>query len=271
MSQSHRRRSWLATLTTIPLLAFAWTGTAEARGNLDEYVALGDSYASGNGTGNPDLDWGCYRSSDAYAAIIDRERPRTTLDFEACGGAVTGDVIDGQTRALSRKTDYVTISIGGNDVGFVNLILSCWSAWDEGSCLSTADSVNERIAGELPTRLDATYADIAARAPGAEVIVVGYPRAFSGDLSCAQANGISAAEATALNGVSDHLDAVIGDRARAAGFTYVSVIDQFTGHDVCANDPYLVGKYAWNISDIYHPTASGHRNGFTPLIRDIIG
>lgn len=237
----------------------------------EEYVAMGDSYASGNGTGNRDLDYWCYRSSSAYGPLIAAARANTSLKFVACGGAQTGDVNTEQVPALSAGTRWVTLSIGGNDVGFVNLILSCWNSGDEASCLSAAATVNAKIDNELPAKLDATHAKIKAAAPNATVIQVGYPRAFGSNISCAQANGISAAERDALNGVSDHLDRVIGERARVNGLTYTSVITQFTGHDVCATTPYLVGKYAWSVEDVYHPTKAGHASGFQPLIRQIMG
>ena len=40
-------------------------------------------------------------------------------------GATTVDVVNNQIGALSAATDYVTFTAGGNDVGFVDLILNC--------------------------------------------------------------------------------------------------------------------------------------------------
>lgn len=72
--------------------------------------------------------------------------------------------------------------------------------------------------------------------------MVGYPRVFGLDVSCAQAAGISPIEARELSHVADRLDTVIGDRARATGFDYLSVIASFIGHDACAADPYVVDR-----------------------------
>lgn len=255
--------------TALALTLIPW-GTASST-ELDEYVAMGDSYASGNGTGNPDLDYDCYRSSDAYGPLIEGERAGTDLVFVACGGATTADVLADQQYAVTSATDTITLSIGGNDVGFVDLILSCWGHFDESACLDTANKVNKRIETELPAKLDDTHAALKDRAPGAQIVQVGYPRAFGTDISCAQADGITRKERDALNGVSDNLDATISERAAANGIAYIGVIDAFTGHDVCADDPWLVGKYAWDTRDVYHPTKSGHRDGFRPLVRGVIG
>lgn len=245
--------------------------TGPAHAASDEYVALGDSFAAGNGAGNPDLDYFCSRSSDAYAPIIAAERPGTTLKFAACGGATTADVLNQQQSSVTSATDYVTLSIGGNDVGFLNLILSCWNTYDEAGCLQEASAMNTRIQNELPAKLNATHAALKARAPQATMMQVGYPRFFGSSISCAQAHGMSNAERTALNGVADNLDRVIGERSRANGFVYLSAIGRFAGHELCTTTPYINGKWAWSAVDIYHPTKAGYRSGYAPLVRSIMG
>lgn len=237
----------------------------------EEYAALGDSFASGNGTRNPDLDLGCYRSSDAYGPEIAAERADTTLVFPACGGAVTDDVINTQSTSLTAGTDWVTVSIGGNDVGFAELLLNCGGAFDEALCLAKIDEVNQRIDQELGPKLDAAYASIEQGAPNATVISVGYPRFFGSTLGCLDADGITPTEAAALNGVADNLEAKIAERSRAAAIEHIDPIKQFTGHDVCATSPYLNGKAEFNVADAYHPSPEGYRNGFKPLIRAIMG
>lgn len=231
-----------------------------------QYSALGDSYAAGNGTETRDLDYFCYRSSKAYGPLIDKDNRRMSLNFEACAGATSEDVVNNQLGSLNSDTDYVTVSMGGNDIGFVELILNCNAYWDEAQCLAKVDEVNGRIDNELPAKLDAAYAQIQAAAPNAKVIQVGYPRAFGESTSCWAARGVSATEAAALNGVTDHLDRVLGGRAAIAGVTYLSVIEQFTGHDICAQEPYLQGKSGTYIEDWFHPTETGHAQGFKPLI-----
>lgn len=246
------------------------TGNASAA-SPEVYAALGDSFAAGNGTRNPDMNLSCYRSSDSYGPEIAAERANTSLVFPACSGAVTDDVINTQSKALSSDTDWVTVSIGGNDIGFVDLILNCGTALDEPLCLAKVDEVNQRINQELGPKLDAAYTSIKQGAPNATVISVGYPRFFGSDLSCLDADGISPNEATALNGVADNLEAKIAERSKAAGIQHVNSIQQFTGHDICASAPYLNGKAEPTVADAYHPSPEGYSNGFKPLIRKIMG
>ncbi|MFC7618174.1 SGNH/GDSL hydrolase family protein [Actinokineospora soli] len=182
----------------------------------EAYAALGDSAASGNGTRRSDLSSSCYRSSRAYAPMIAAERPNTTLAFLACQGAETPDIVTTQAPNLTPTTRWVTVSIGGNDIGFGDLILNCTSRWDEPTCLATVDQVNTRIRDELGPKLDRAYAAIRTHAPTATVLTIGYPRFYGPNTTCPDADGATPTEATALNGVADNLDTKIADRSRAA-------------------------------------------------------
>ncbi len=269
-----RSRSLLSALVVAGVVVAGAALPAAAKGKpppksvTATYVAMGDSYASGNGTFAPDLDYTCYRSSKAYAPLVATALGTAKLTFVACSGATTADVIGGQDRALSRKTTHATISIGGNDVGFSDLIRSCVFGGDS-VCKTAVDSTNAAITNQLPAKLDTTYSAVKARAPKATVVVVGYPRVFDpSDVSCSQANGISDAEAVWLNEVSDNLDSVIEAAASTARFDYVDPNTPFAGHDVCASDPYVngIGSLFGDSRSVYHPTVDGHAEGFEPLV-----
>src|SRR5688500_13789779 len=114
MQRVHRLAS-LVGAVVLSLLAFA--GTAAA---ADKYVALGDSYSSGTGTNNYNLSSGCLRGTSAYPYLVATGRPNTALTFAACSGATTTDVMNNQVSSVTSDTRFVTITIGGNDVGFSN-------------------------------------------------------------------------------------------------------------------------------------------------------
>ena len=65
-----------------------------------------------------------------------RLRSDSSFSFVACGGATTADVLSGQVAALRTTTTLVTISVGGNDVGFADVVTTCTLGgdqdWDEG-------------------------------------------------------------------------------------------------------------------------------------------
>ncbi|TQS46114.1 SGNH/GDSL hydrolase family protein [Cryptosporangium phraense] len=248
------------------VLALIAVGAAPAQAATDRYVALGDSYSAGNGAASSNLNLGCGRNTYAYPYLVAAQRPNTALTFAACQGAVTTDVINSQVDSLSAATTYVTITIGGNDIGFVNLVVGCTL----GNCASTITSTNAQIANQLPAKLDAAYAAIRSHAPNATVVVLGYPKPFAGR-TCAATPGVTLAEETGLNGLVDNLDGVIRTRAQAAGFTYGDPGSYWSGHDICAATPYTNGWVVIPATDSYHPTRAGYANGYAPLVRSIIG
>ena len=259
-------RTALALATTA--LAAAQVPAASAT-TPDEYAGLGDSYSAGNGAFSTNVDVGCGRNTYAYPYLVAQQRANTHLTFVACQGAVTDDIVNKQAASLSADTDYVSLTIGGNDIGFANLIFNCAGDYSF-NCENAANETKTKITDELPAKLDRAYAAIRAKAPQATVVVLGYGRMFGNDLSCAAADGITAEEAVWANEVADMLDATIADRAGAAGFTYKSSIKSFSGHDVCASTPYLNGK-SWSVADGYHPTRTGYADAMAPAVRSVIG
>src|ERR1019366_5525646 len=118
----------------------------------------------------------CSRSPDAYGPKIAAARGYT-LSFQACSGATTTEVNSKQLGTLSSTTSLVTITIGGNDAGFSNVIINC--ALYFFTCGSAISEANSFIANKLPALLDTTYSDIRSRASAAHVVVLGYPHLFT--------------------------------------------------------------------------------------------
>src|SRR4051794_8289440 len=100
------------------LIVLALSGSALA---ADKYVALGDSYSAGNGANSTNLSSSCNRNTYAYPYLVATQRANTALTFVACAGATTGDVRSSQVGSVTSDTKFVTITIGGNDIGFTNL------------------------------------------------------------------------------------------------------------------------------------------------------
>ncbi|HEY4094940.1 MAG TPA: SGNH/GDSL hydrolase family protein [Baekduia sp.] len=260
-------RSNMRRLIGVVTVVCALSGGVTAVASADNYVALGDSYSSGTGTRDYTLNSGCQRGPYAYPALVAHDRPNTTLTFVACSGAKTTDVIANQISALSASTNYVTITIGGNDAGFSSVITQC--AYPLVSCSSNITTAQNYITNSLPAALNAVYSQIASHAPNATVVVLGYPRLFMG-VDCNAGTFFSTGEMTSLNTTADMMKNVISARAAAYGFTFKDAIPSFTGHAVCSSTEWLNGLSS-PISDSYHPNRTGHKSGYEPLVRSVIG
>jgi lysophospholipase L1-like esterase len=259
----HRTLRGVASLVGAVVLVLCLAGSALA---ADKYVALGDSYSSGVGTGSYTLSSSCLRSTYAYPYLEAQARPNTALVFVACSGATTTDVMNNQIQSVTADTRFVTITIGGNDAGFSNVIVSC-TTLGCGSAISNAQSY---IRNSLAGRLDTVYSAIRSRAPGATVVVLGYPRAFQSS-GCLGTTGIDAGERTALNQTADLLRDVTASRAAAFGFVFKDAIAPWIGHAVCSSSAWLNGLNIFNTTESYHPNRPGHSGGYLPLVRSVLG
>ena len=229
------------------------------------YVALGDSYASGVGTGDHRADAsGCRRSAYAYPSLLAAERGYD-LRFAACSGATTAHVQRHQLGALGEDTALVTLSIGGNDAGFAEVLTTCAAPWWLAACDPAVDLARRVVRDELPGRLRRLYAAVRDRAPRARVVVVGYPRLFMGD-DCDLGTWFTRGEQQRLNATADLLDTRVAAAARAAGFAYADPTAAFTGHAVCDPAEWVNGL-SLPVGESFHPNAAGHAEGLLPLVR----
>jgi lysophospholipase L1-like esterase len=231
-----------------------------------QYVALGDSYSSGVGTRVFYEESGeCSRSPDAYGPKIAAAKGYT-LSFQACGGAKTPEVNEKQLGTLSSSTSLVTITIGGNDAGFSNVMLNC--ALYYFTCGSAISEANEFIKNKLPALLETTYKDIRAKATTAQVIVLGYPKLFTKEGTTCNVNFLTSGNEKKMNESAEKLDAVIKARAEAMKFTFVNPTSAFEAHAVCASEEWLNGQ-SNPLSESYHPNVKGQED-FTKLVEAAI-
>ncbi|MGW7255164.1 SGNH/GDSL hydrolase family protein [Streptomyces sp. NPDC054834] len=246
--------------------AFAGPAAGEAAPSTTAtaYVALGDSYAAGVGAGSY-LSSGtdCLRSSHAYPALWATAHAPSSFDFTACDHARTGDVLAGQLGPLTPLTGLVTLTVGGSDAGFVRVMATCALPGHD-ACLSAVAAANSFMDATLPGDLDRLYSAITSKAPAARVVVLGYPHLYQLHGSCS--HGLQDTERSALNEAVDHLDRVIARRAAAHGFTFADVRTAFAGHEICSSSPWLHSVDWLDLTDSYHPTASGQSLGYLPLL-----
>ena len=204
------------------------------------YSALGDSFAAGLGAG-PVNTLG--QSAEAYPVVLARGG-NLNLNFLAVAGGTTAIVAADQIPLIPDTTQQVTLTVGGNDLGFVPKAMACFNAL--AACAFSAADL-----GTLTESLSADIAAIHVAAPAATIYLTGYPLLFqaaqtlqdnglcvAGDtttgplvISEAQADAMDAG-AVALN--SAIMSAIAGPTYDYANYAnYVDVTAAFTGHGLC--------------------------------------
>jgi lysophospholipase L1-like esterase len=250
-------------LTTVLAAQAADSGTPAKAASTVNYVALGDSYASGVGAGDYYASSGsCDRSPNAYPALWAAANAPSSFTFAACSGATTTDVISSQLSALSASTTLVSVTIGGNDAGFSSIMETCVLE-STSSCLSAVSQGEAFVQNQLPALLNTMLADIRADAPSARIVLVGYPEFY--DLSVPVCIGLSSADHTAIDQGADDLDNALANAAAQNGDVFADVRSQFAGHELCDGAGWLNSVDIFDIDSSYHPTATGQQDGYLPV------
>ncbi|GAA4114645.1 hypothetical protein GCM10022415_10670 [Knoellia locipacati] len=217
------------------------------------YVALGDSYAAGVGGGDRVND--CWRAVEGYPVLVARALG-LGLAYQACLGATIRDVEAAQLAALGPGTTHVSLTVGGNDIGFVPVLVECAKPAWMGDSDPVIDAAIATLRTELPSSLGSLLARIAQGAPDAEVVVTAYPVLFNGQ-DCNALTFFSPHERARIEAGVGELATVVGDAARAAGAGFVDPRAAFEGHAVCDGQEWLNGV-SWPLEQSYHPNADGH-------------
>jgi hypothetical protein len=246
-------------LSSSAVLAGAAVASADPVVLAGKYVALGDSYSSGTGAGSYGNSGSCKRSANSYPQLWANANAPSSFAFVACSGAETTDVTANQVGALTPDTALVTISVGGNDAGFADVMTDC-NLGSDSDCVARNQQAQAYARNELPPRLDAVYTQIRDRAPNARVVVLGYPHIYELGGSCSV--GLSETKRAAINQSSDVLADVIRGRAGAFGFTFLDGRPAFDGHEICASGTRWINSVTWPVDESYHPNAAGQRGGY---------
>lgn len=259
----------LVVLALAVALWLVWDAQRTPTGN-PEYVALGSSYAAGAGLGprqqgSPIL---CGRSVNGYPTQLARRLKLSLVDM-TCSGAVTKHVSQGgqffqeaPIRTISRTTRLVTLTVGGNDVGFVrDLYLSAarnsdtkfgWlvrNRWSGPPPMSRRGFSN--LYRELTSLLDA----IRMRSPNAVVVVATYPTVLPSRGTCPSLR-LQAREVATMRRVEADLAAITRSAAESRGAIVVDMHTLGNDHHACSPEPWTKGWGAVSQSP-FHPTVNG--------------
>ena len=236
------------------------------------YVSMGSSFAAGPGisTVEPGTPPRCARSLDNYAHQLARRRGLALSDA-SCSGAVTANLLaawDGvppQLDALRADTRLVTVTVGGNDLGYMSGLMAA-------SCLGlatpgTAPSANCRPAAvpdeaayaSVASRLQQVAAEVRRRSPQARLVFVDYATVLPASGRCA-AMPLSDADAAISRDIDNRLRKLTAAVALENGASLLRAGEVTRDHHVCAAEPWMHGYVSPDPTRrvaVYHPTQAG--------------
>ncbi|GAB2843786.1 SGNH/GDSL hydrolase family protein [Actinocorallia aurea] len=264
------------TLVRLVLAAFAVLlltapTSAAAAAPVQEYVALGDSYASGPGIPTQ-VAPECERSDHNYAHQLAASLDPAVFTDATCGGATTAALTSSQKEgvppqldALTTSTDLVTLTIGGNDVGFIDVFTTCalltFGEWWGNPCQrwhspGGVDAIDQKIAALAP-KLDQAVQQIRTRSPHARIVLTGYLRIVPDSGGCWPALPFAAGDVPWLAAKQKALNTMITQRAEANGAIGVDPYAASTGHDACKGPAVRWTEPSLGGSSPAHPNTAG--------------
>jgi hypothetical protein len=261
------------------------------------YVALGDSYAAGEGLKPFQADTvksHCDRSEHyGYSGLLAPHLVGSgTPKFEACSGSIVADIYAPSTpngvpvaaqvgAGTYPDVKLVTIMSGGNDVGFSHLLVHCY---EHAHCLTTTFSSGNR-GMPPPEQLDQwgrhairalageehdLYVKLRKSFPNARIIVIGYPYLFTAgpapwtpDECTTMTRRFSQTVREWVRDRMDELDNMLYAETAETGLEFISPHDAWVGHEPCGSKGEFTNEI--NLGDLnelsgsFHPNRNGAR------------
>jgi hypothetical protein len=214
----------------------------------------------------------------------------------SCSGARTDDLFAPQAvfggrnppqlDALDAGVSTVTLQIGGNDIGFTEIIKNCAAASPYGptqvgpNCKSYYDPGGTPANDQLQQRIDAAAGSvdtvltrIQQNAPNAKIIVVGYPAILPlTGTGCWPQMPLTLTDVPYLRATEEHLNSMLANEASLHGATYVDTYGPSADKNAC-QPPIL----RWvepvvpvNAAAPVHPNLIGEA-GMGALVRPALG
>jgi lysophospholipase L1-like esterase len=273
-------------------LVIAVLGAAAAQAAIGPYVSLGDSYTAAplvpNPTGSPIL---CGRSTNNYPSDVSHALSPSSFTDASCSSATTADMTQSQSleggvqtappqfNALKSNDALVTLGIGGNDAGLIGVAEECgkldvirpFGTACKNHYTSGGSDPNKAAINATGPKVAAVIQGIHARAPQAEVLVVGYPDGLpTNGSACWPLVPLSAGDITYFNSLETALNTVLRNAANANGAAYVDTFTSSIGHDACKapGTAWVNGFIPTSAAFPLHPNRAGEQNMANQVLND---
>ncbi|WP_315913620.1 SGNH/GDSL hydrolase family protein [Arthrobacter sp. lap29] len=244
--------------------ALAQTQTTHTTGTSSIYTVLGDSYSAGSGGGGE--VGACGQSPNGYGPWV-AAKLGTHLENLACAGFTTDQVRTLEVPYLQSGTKVITLTAGGNDVAWTAAITACLAPTSTATMCQGAVANSIHLMSKLPKSVTSMLKAVKAKAPGAKVLYLGYPRLFEPQNMAALGYTPTQISGTqALNAAADLLNGTLAYSALSNRVAFVPVAYLFSGHAVPSANPWLnypggPNPYA------FHPNAAGYQYGYAAALK----
>lgn len=226
-----------------------------------------------------DMNWdnsGGYEGQDSPLGRLHGYDNKGTLQKMALN-----EMIPGRVKQIEFVKKYqpkvITLTAGGNDVGFGKKIQSCIDPrvsiltcdWAK----NEMDTLGSQIKGQFD-RLVGLYKELKAASPGSKIYAIGYPQFITDSEPAAcglNAGAIDLDERRMVVRATQYMNEVIEAAARKAGVKYVDISQALNGGKMCERHQiYMTGIVGLlGEQESYHPNKFGHTVIFVEIAKQL--
>ncbi len=191
----------------------------------------------------------------------------------SCSGATTKGILEGgalmlpaQINAVTAETELVTVTIGGNDIGYIGnlMAMGCrrnppWYMPRSGCKVRSTEQMEQALP-RLHEQMLAIIDAVRSRAPKARIVLLNYQTVLPDQGSCERL-GLSDSQVSEMRAIAAKLATVTAAAASERGAVLMDAAALTRGHDVCAADSWMNGMHPARglLGAPLHPTLEGMR------------
>jgi len=241
-------------------------------------VALGSSFAAGPGI-EPVVDRAAGRSGRNYAHLVATRLGASLVDATV-SGATTETVLRARQRVglrtfppqielVTADADLVTVTAGGNDLGYLGGVLMTALLGQLGRCRLTSP-VSSFARGRRVLRpvtpqqkesadegLVSIVTGIRERAPRARVVLVDYLPVFSDSSTPGPSMPLTTNEIAHFREVASDLSAILAEASSRTGCDLVPASSLQPDHGAGSAAPWVNGLSLRRLASFFHPNVAG--------------
>jgi lysophospholipase L1-like esterase len=243
-----------------------------------QMVALGSSFAAGPQL-KPVLDRGAMRSGRNYPHLVAARLGATLVDATV-SGATTSTILEQSQKVMRRvyppqiesvhaDADLVTVTAGGNDLGYIGgvmstAVLGAAGRWPLVGRVASRVRSRRELRPVPPEQQEAAtdglvrvVAGIRRRAPRARVVLVDYLPVFTDASVTGPEVPLTTGELEHFRGVAGSLSTAYAEASRRSGADLVPASTYDPGHAAGSEVPWVNGLRLRALPSSFHPTLAG--------------
>ncbi len=203
--------------------------------------------------------------------LLGKSESELTIERTAALDNFSPGIVKQTDFVAANKPKVITLTGGGNDVGFGKIMSYCANIIHEKKFTGTCDYAQKgsKLHGLLANAIKGEYDhlkdlidSIKTASPDTTIYVVGYPSFVASKLGCINDAALNRTEVDMLNASIAYMNEVLKKAAALKGAHFIDTEYSLQGGRICEGGTYVTGPaeliFGAKLQEAFHPNALGH-------------